>query len=156
MKSHGGSKRHTPSRQDLPSAEHVLERIKTLTGELEALQEEVYGEIADPAELLDRRSLLEQAGAAGVLVKFKAALDHLRGILWFCESDGRPENHPPHRTERERELARATELLQALARPAASVSTRADSGSFFERLDRVIDTYMQEGSTAQKAGPSKI
>ena len=155
MKSHGGNKKHVASQLELPSAEHVLERIKTLTGELEALQGEIYGQIADPAELLDRRSSLQQAGAANVLEKFKAAIDHLRGILWFCESDGPPANRPTHRNERERELARATELLQALS-PAGSVAARVESGSFFERLDRVIETYMQEATAEQKAGSPKI
>jgi hypothetical protein len=135
--------------RELPSPEHVLERIKTLTGELDALQAEIYGQIADPAELLDRRSELDQAGAAAVLENFKTALDHLRSILWFCESGSSTSHHDNVRTDRERELARANELLKALSPAAFTASSQAESGSFFERLDRVIDNYMQPGVSSK-------
>ncbi|HLW53580.1 MAG TPA: hypothetical protein VKW06_12125 [Candidatus Angelobacter sp.] len=148
MKSIGGKRPPSPLplHNALPSPEHVLERIKTITGELGALKAEIYGQITDPAELLDRRTLLEQAGAAGVLMDFKNALDHLRSILWFCESG----NLAPagDNSGRERELARATELLKALLPP--ETASQKQSGSFFERLDRVIDNYMQEGAPSPK------
>lgn len=130
---------------ELPSAEHVLERIKTITGEMEALQGEIYGQITDPGELLARRSLLEQAGSAVVMEKFKASLDHLRSILWFCTDEATDSPRSAHAgTDRERQLARATELLNALAPGGFPPSSAHESGSFFERLDRVIDNYMEE------------
>lgn len=145
MKTRGESKglSTAPLRNELPSPEHVLERIRTITGELDALRAEIYGQIDDPAELLKRRSLLEQAGSAGVLVNFKLALDELRSILWFCDSRV-PMSSNDTCTDRDRELARASELLKALSTPGPSASSQAQSGSFFERLDRVIDNYMQE------------
>jgi hypothetical protein len=154
MTSSGGSKPPSPLpfRGDPHSPEHVLERIKTLTAELEALQAEIQGQIAAPAELLDRHSLLEQAGAAGVLVDFKVALDQLRSILWFCESGDAASAGGDVRVVRERELARATELLKALSPPGFAPSSKTESGSFFERLDRVIDNYMQESSSTRSAG----
>lgn len=132
-------------RHELPSPEHVLERIKTITGELEALQGEIYGQITDPSELLARRSLLEHAGSALVMEKFKISLDHLRSILWFC-ADGTADS--PRSAyladDRERQLARAAELLNALAPGGFPPASAHESGSFFERLDRVIDNYMEE------------
>lgn len=142
-------------RSELPSPEHVVERIRTITGELQALEAEMYGQIADPAELLERRSLLEHAGAAEVLVDFKTALDQLRSILWFCEAGSPTIAGENSHADRERELARATELLKALA--PAEFAAQKESGSFFERLDRVIDSYMQAGISAEKAASrSKI
>lgn len=149
MKSGGGSKPPPSFRCELPSPEHVLDRVKTLTGELEALQAEIYGQISEPTELLDRRTLLEQAGAAGVLNSFKFALDQLRSILWFCEGGRGTVSDENMRADRERELARANELLKALSPPGWTSAKAADSGSFFERLDRVIDNYM-EGVTSPK------
>ena len=144
-----------PFQRELPSPEHVVERIRTITGELDALQAEIYGQIADPEELLDRRFSLQQAGAAAVLVDFKAALDQLRSILWFCESGSSASPSGNARADRERELARANELLRALSPPGFTASP-TESGSFFERLDRVIDNYMQEGESSQRrAGRSK-
>jgi len=155
------------SQNELPSPEHVLERIRTLTGELSALEAEIYGEIADPEELLERRTTLEQAGAAAVLVDFKAALDQVRSILWFCESG--PDKGPD--TDHESDFERATEMLRTLApgrMPETKkleqrmieqrmVEQKKESGSFFERLDRVIDNYMQQGPALRKvaAGRSK-
>jgi len=150
------------SQNELPSPEHVLERIRTLTGELSALEAEIYGEIADPEELLERRTTLEQAGAAAVLVDFKAALDQVRSILWFCESG--PDKGPE--TDHESDFERATEMLRTLAPgrmpdhkklEQKMVEQKKESGSFFERLDRVIDNYMQQGPTLRKvaAGRSK-
>lgn len=139
--------------RDLPSPEHVVERIKTITGELTALEAEIYGQIADPGELLDRRSLLQQAGAAAVLVDFKFALDQLRSILWFCES-GTSASNGDAGSARERELARATELLKALSPPGFAASSAKESGSFFERLDRVIDNYIQDDAPAQN--PNRV
>jgi len=150
------------SQNELPSPEHVLDRIRTLTGELSALEAEIYGEIADPEELLERRTTLEQAGAAAVLVDFKAALDQVRSILWFCESG--PDKGPE--TDHESDFERATEMLRTLApgrmpehkKPEQKmVEQKKESGSFFERLDRVIDNYMQHGPPLRKvaAGRSK-
>jgi|SRR5579864_5888149 len=136
---------------ELPSPEHVLERIRTVTGELEALKAEIYGQITDPGELLARRALLEHAGASAVLDRFKASLDHLRGILWFCAADFSNSGLSGDlRRDRERQLARATELLNALA-PAGFAPASTREGSFFERLDRVIDNYM-EAFPQQKHG----
>jgi len=150
------------SQNELPSPEHVLDRIRTLTGELSALEAEIYGEIADPEELLERRTTLEQAGAAAVLVDFKAALDQVRSILWFCESG--PDKGPD--TDHESDFERATEMLRTLAPnrmpenkklEQRMVEQKKESGSFFERLDRVIDNYMQQGPPLRKvaAGRSK-
>jgi hypothetical protein len=144
-----------PFRNDLPSPEHVLERIRTLTGELGALQAEIYGQIADPEELLDRRAMLEQAGSAAVLLDFKAALDQVRSILWFCES-GNTTTGDGSQSDHERDYARATELLNTMFPNRVVEQTGKESCSFFERLDRVIDNYMQAGvSSKAHAGRSK-
>jgi uncharacterized membrane protein YccC len=136
---------------ELPSPEHVLDRIRTITGELDALRAEIYGQTTDPGELLARRALLEHAGASAVMDKFKASLDHLRSILWFCAADVCDSRLSPDlRSDRERQLARAAELLNALA-PAGFPPASTREGSFFERLDRVIDNYM-EAFPQQKPG----
>lgn len=140
MKADGGISGHHnfPVRHELPSPEHVLERIRTITGELEALQAEIYGQITDPGELLARRATLERAGASGVIDQFKSSIDHMRSILWFCDSRQSDALH-----DHQRQLARATELLNALAPQGFPPASAQDSGSFFERLDRVIDNYVE-------------
>lgn len=162
MKPHSPSQGRSqfPARaKQLPSVEHVLERIKTLTGELQAAQSEIYGQISEPAELMERRSLLEDAGAARVLEQFRTALDHIRGILWLCmeaeaeAATGAGAGDP----RRNRELARANRLLRALSTPSGlpAGDPLREPVSFFDRLDRVIDTYIQDGGTLRAQSHGK-
>lgn len=146
MKPHDIKGRKSPAEQAGTSpAEHILERIQTLTAELEAVQAEMYGQITEPAEMLARRMVLGDRSSARVLDQFRNALDKIRNVLWLCTEDcaaNRPQRHP---------LPRSGGLVRALStnsRPESSPRhpTR-ETVSFFDRLDRVIDTYMQEGGT---------
>ena len=159
MKPHtlkGRTKSPAESGQMSP-AEHVLERIKTLTVELHAVQVDIYNQTADPADMLARRMILEHQAGIQVLDEFRAALDQIRNILWVCteEAGGNPDNR-----HRRHQLARAGALLRtssADSRAATAPLRRqtAETVSFFDRLDRVIDTYMQEGGTIVNPKPAK-
>ena len=140
----------SPSESErLSAAQHVLERIRTLTAELQAVQSDIYGQASDPAEMLAQRMVLEHHASAQVLEEFRAALDQIRNVLWACTEEAAA--NPDHRHRRQ-QLARAGALLRTLSsdsRPAtASVPRQTrEAVSFFDRLDRVIDNYMQEGGT---------
>lgn len=159
MKPHtlkGRTKSPAESGQMSP-AEHVLERIKTLTAELQAVQADIYGQATDPAEMLARRMILEHQGSAQVLEEFRAALDQIRNILWLCTEEAAAN---PANRQRRHQLARAGALLRTL-----SADSRAETSplrhqtretvSFFDRLDRVIDNYMQEGGSIVDPNPPK-
>src|SRR5262249_1316486 len=95
----------------------------------------------------------EDTTAADVLNHFKAELDQLRRILWFYieEAAGQPVVGMDHEQQAKR-LQRVTELLRALS-PQPGITSAANcppsSGSFFERLNLVIDSYMQEKPPAE-------
>jgi len=125
----------------------LLHRIKNTTHEIHAIQKEMHGKLAESSTGNSPRPFEDEA-TVQVLNDFKAELDQLRRILWFYieEATGSlatgddPERH-------DMRLQRVNELLRTLApRPSGGAapdqSTR--SISFFERLDVVIDTYMQE------------
>jgi hypothetical protein len=141
----------------LSPAEHFLERIKTLTTELEAVQADIYGQASDPAEMLERRMMLEHAATAQVLHEFRAALDRIRNMLWLCteETSADPDNR-----QKRHQLARAGALLRNLS-PGAHTEAGTlprqtrEAVSFFDRLDRVIDSYMQEGGAIVDRDPGK-
>jgi hypothetical protein len=133
----------------LSPAEHVLERIKTLTTELEAVQADIYSQARDPAEMLARRMMLEHAATAQVLEEFRAALDRIRSVLWLCTEEAAAD---PDNPQKRHQLARAGALVRTLSSDSRAESSTLRSQtretvSFFDRLDRVIDNYMQEGGT---------
>jgi hypothetical protein len=140
----------------LSPAEHILERIQTLTAELQAVQTEIDAQVSDPAEMLARRMFIQHQGSAQVLEHFRTALDQIRGVLWLCAQEAADFADP----QRRHQLARAGGLLRTL-----SANARADAASsrhqpreavsFFDRLDRVIDNYMQEGGSIVDPVPGK-
>jgi hypothetical protein len=128
----------------LSPSEHVLERIQTLTAELEAVRAEIYGQLTGPAEM-PARAILEDRGRAQLLGQFRAALDQIRSALWLCTDEAAAN---PQRSQRP---ARAAALSRTgAANGLDGVSSRRqprETVSFFDRLDRVIDNYMQEGGS---------
>lgn len=126
-------------------ADHILKRIKIVTRELQAIQAEIYGRMGEGR--INNARLGGDTAAARALGEFKAALDQLRTMLWLCTEHGlESADDAP---DRDRRVARATELLRALAPQSESgeLSSSGEAGSFFDRLDRVIDNYMAGGGT---------
>ena len=150
----------TGSWQRQPQIKNALmHRIKSVTGEIHSIQAAMHGELNEPENRGWLARFLEDDNAVQVLNDFKAELDQLRRILWFYieqasvqPSAARDNQQPDQR------LQRVNELLRALTRPAKpEIAEEAlqPSISFFERLDVVIDTYMQEKKPVAKAKAAK-
>jgi hypothetical protein len=127
-----------PKRKDA-----VLERIQTFTRDLEAIQAEMHTQFAGP-DAFKKSTFLEDTAAVQVLCQLKAELDQMRRILWFYieAAAQKPAANMDH--EQARRLERVTGLLSALSPQPGIAAGGEQSGSFFERLNVVIDTYMQE------------
>lgn len=124
----------------------VLHRIRNITGELEAIQTEMHSELTETPSGDKLAKLFEDTSAVRVLNDFKAELDQLRRILWFYieQAAGKPAAGLDQEQQAKR-LQRVNELLRTLSpRPSTSGAESKPAASFFERLDVVIDTYMQE------------
>src|SRR4029077_6532933 len=140
----------------------VLHRIQAITKELGTIQAEMHSQLTDPAGAKISK-LLEDNTAALVLNNFKAELDQLRRILWFYseEAAGKPAVTGMDEEQQAQSVQRVTELLRALSPPPATSAAALageESGSFFERLNLVIDNYMQEKKPVvaePKAAPRK-
>lgn len=129
-------------RQKPKTKDTVLERIQTMTRELEAVQAEMHRQLSEPAS--DHKSrFFEDSTAVEVLSRFKAELDQLRRILWFYIEEAAQKPAAGMDQEQARRLERVTGLLSALS-PQPDMPMTEQSGSFFERLNVVIDNYMQE------------
>jgi hypothetical protein len=151
MKAHSRSKgRPTLSRrsQEASNADQILKRIKAVTGELEALQTEIYHQV-NPCG--GQTPSAVDSSRARLLGEFKLTLDRLRQVLWFyleqvtsLSSGGvktKPLEPPPPRT-----LYPQSPPTDAPGMP---------TGSFFDRLDVVIDAYMRNAATPQEPGSRK-
>ena len=106
----------------------------------------MHQELTCPANENKVTRFFEDATALETLNELKAELDQLRRILWFyieetaanITSGAKPE----HQAQR---LQHFTELLRALSKPESDEATgKKPAASFFERLDVVMDTYMQD------------
>jgi len=123
--------------------EGILERIERITAELEAIQKEIYGQHQGQAG----HSFFEDAAGAGIFAHFKTAVDELRRALWFYIEHiaGKPAVDVNQALQTYR-LQRATEMLRALAHQ-SQLPIMADtgpSGSFFERLNSMVENYIAE------------
>src|SRR5262249_48551943 len=149
---HSRSKnRSTLSRkpQEAPTADQILNRIKAVTGELEALQAEIYYQVNQGAR--QTPSGAERSSNARLLGEFKRTLDRLRQVLSFYL-----ERVPPHPAANKALPPEPVPLHRTLypqAKP--SHAPGMPTGSFFDRLDVVIDAYMKNAATRGEASPRK-
>ncbi len=121
--------------------------MRDITAGLESLQAEMHVYLSKTEGEYKKDPFFEDAAAVQGLNHFKAELDQLRRILWFYieEATGRP-GPDVDQEQKNRRLQRITELLGALA-PQPVTSSEAsvqESGSFFERLNQVIDVHMRD------------
>src|SRR5262249_53862660 len=131
----------------------ILERIQAITRELGVIQAEMHSQLAAPAGGKTSR-FFEDGAAFEALNLFKAELDQLRRILWFYIEEAAKKPVPgTDQGEQGPPLERVTGLLRALTPQTNPVApTGAASGSFFERLNVVIDTYLQEKKPVESEG----
>lgn len=132
--------------RDLPGQDRILQQIEIITSELDVLQAEIYRRMTEPARASTKKSPTEEAAAARAMTRFKAALDRLRHVLWFYIEEFADKAEMNARRE---PLTRGQDRLADLHRtvmPQSRGVTSSQSdppGSFFDRLDMVIDTCMK-------------
>ena len=155
MKSTGNLHRlpATDSWQRQPQIKNALvHRIKNITGEIHSIQAEMHGQLNEPASENKFAKFFEDENAVQSLNDFKAELDQLRRILWFYieQASAQPSvvtntEHVTNTEQQDTRLQRVNELLRTLAPAKSTITgdTIQPSVSFFERLDVVMDTYMQ-------------
>jgi hypothetical protein len=125
----------------------LVHRIKNITGEIHSIQAEMHGQLNEPGSENKLAKFFEDESAVQSLNNFKAELDQLRRILWFYLEQASAQPSPINNEQQDTRLQRVNELLRTLAPAAKSAiagQTVQPSVSFFERLDVVMDTYMQE------------
>lgn len=150
----------TESWQRQPQIKNALmHRIKSMTAEIHSIQAEMHGELNGSANRGRLARFFEDDNAIQILNDFKAELDQLRRILWFyIEHASVQPSAATDNEQQDQRLQRVNELLCALTPPAKSTiaeETLQPAVSFFERLDVVMDTYMQEKKPVAQAKAAK-
>jgi hypothetical protein len=134
------------------SANKMVERIRNLATELQIVQQELYAELAFP-DGTPRKNVLgiERCGQSDLRL-LRDAVDQFRRVLWFYdqtepEQDGN-ERKPPvsARTGRSDNVGRAEQ-------GSGSASLTQHPVSFFDRLDMVIEGYLQAGGQLRPSKP---
>jgi hypothetical protein len=133
----------------------LLHRIKGVTSEIHSIQAEMHGQLTEPAGNRLAR-FFDDENSVQALNDFKAELDQLRRILWFyLEQASAQPMATMNGEQQDKRMQRVNELLRVLAPPPAAAPLAAQtiqpSVSFFERLDVVIDTYVQEKKPVAQA-----
>lgn len=115
--------------------QNALERVRNLTAELEYLCTQICSSHPQDRENRNDPLILAEIGSSEDILKLRAAMDQLRRVLWFYE---------------EKVESSEIEELSILQSPVTQLSEQrlpdkesSLSGSFFERLNLVIDGYMQ-------------
>lgn len=137
----------------------LLHRIKNMSGEIHSIQAEMHAQLNEPASGSRLARFFDDESAVQALNDFKAELDQLRRILWFYIEQASAQSVAMNGEQQDKRTQHVNELLRALAPPPAvpalAGQTVQPSVSFFERLDVVIDTYMQEKKPVAQAKAAK-
>ncbi len=131
-----GSSAWLLGRSQSNTADRLLQRVKAVTRELEAIQNEMCAELADSDGTRRKNAFTPDSAAGGDIHLFKTVVDQMRRVLWFYTSDA------PLGAHAESPLT-ATPAPEKLSEQLSD--SKMESGSFFERLNVVIDGYIQAG-----------
>jgi hypothetical protein len=156
MKSHIRTKGPTfPTRLRGPrAASRVLDSIKNITGELEDLQAEIYSRMGGPIEMLESFSRRERESAERALSDFKLALDQLRYVLWLSW-EPRPAELPEKETTARTDPSPPRSEARLVPQEGSSAEAPT-SASFFDRLDVVIEAYMNKNTPPDSAPRKRL
>lgn len=121
-------------------ADRMMQRVRVVTHELEAIQNEMCTQLAD-SDGTPRKNASPDAAAAADLHLFKTVVDQMRRILWFYTGSAIADLQADAGSRQP-----ASPRVQKLSNQADD--SEIESGSFFERLNVVIDGYIQTGAAA--------
>ena len=141
-----------PAAEFLPFNRSILDRLENITWELQSVHVQIQSQADQFAALANRRPSSETAADLRVLARFKSALDQLRQSLWLKLIDLPMPPQSAHEGDRSARLKRAVEELSRELSP-RTVNAEPEPGSFFERLEVVIDSCMNAQQKAPEAKP---
>jgi hypothetical protein len=131
-----GSSAWLVGRSQSNPADHLLQRVRVVTQELEAIQNEMCAHLAASDGTPRKNAFIPDSAAGSDLHIFKAVVDQMRRILWFYTGDAKLDSQGE---------SSLSESSSPLPQKLSNQNGDSDFGgaSFFERLNVVIDGYIQ-------------
>jgi len=146
-----------PVWQPRDKTQHMLHQIKKITRDLHAVQSDLYRELAEEDGTRRKHSPFFGSPGAGDLLALKVAADQLRRTLWFyLEAVSSTEDSDS--STQSAEIAgreKMIELRESGASATVPSAGATGSGSFFDRLNLVIDGYLSDRGIAGGNGRRK-
>lgn len=122
--------------------ECLLDQVKRLTRELQGLQSELFRELSEKDGMFGSQS--NPYNATVDLSALKTAADDIRRVLWLCLESASASEQPAESTRDHEQPPRQTyQAGRWLTQQTEPEATIVEPGSFFERLNLVIEGYMQ-------------
>ncbi len=126
----------------------VVQKVRAITAEIEEIQNDLYTHFAEPDGSRKSHLLGSELSSGEDVSRLRTAVDQLRRVLWFYAGDDASI------TALERTHVPAVGDLREQRLEGRSVpgpdAPWERSTSFFERLNLVIDGYMQPSGTVKK------
>src|SRR6185312_5963652 len=136
--------------------ELILRQVRSVTREIHAVQNDLYRELAEEDGTRRNYSRGIASVAAGDLLALKVAADHLRRTLWFyLDALSATEESTPVQNAEIPARETMIEQCESAASATDSPLETAGSGSFFDRLNLVIDGYLNDRGIAGTTGRRK-
>lgn len=135
--------RSTPWQTSLP-ASNVLDRIRDLTLDLQAIQHELCHELALPDGTPKNSSMSSVLRSADDLGILRTAVDQFRRVLWYyVDQTGQTLNVDAEKLPPAEQLQPVTATPPG-SKPQARLETKSQPPvSFFDRLELVIEGYLK-------------
>jgi hypothetical protein len=138
-----------PVWQPRDKTQHMLHQIKKITRDLHAVQSDLYHELAEEDGTRRKHSPFFGSPGAGDLLALKVAADQLRRTLWFyLEAVSAEESDSGTQSAEIPGREKMVELREPVASVTAPSAGATGSGSFFDRLNLVIDGYLTDRGIA--------
>jgi hypothetical protein len=144
--------RPNPWHATLPATK-VREKIKNLTQELQAVQEELCVELAMPDGTPRRSFLCTDPNSAGDLGLLRDTVDQFRRVLWFYVDQAAAATDAGERKPPQSEWHEKRTPARALTPQARFGDGVAHPLSFIDRLDLVIEGYVKTGQLPYRKPP---
>ncbi|MGH9650816.1 MAG: hypothetical protein ACRD3A_07720 [Terriglobales bacterium] len=125
------------------AVEEVSQRIRRVTEDLRAIQEELNRAAALDPERPERSRLLDELVTLDLLADFRSAIDHLRTFLWaYVEAATRKSGGSVDSTLQEVRIQRATEMLRMLREQLSAPNSTPvpEVRSLFEEISALAHT----------------
>ncbi|HYX70423.1 MAG TPA: hypothetical protein VE825_14910 [Terriglobales bacterium] len=139
-----------------PKTTGLAERIRRVTQDLQALEEEMGWALIEDESRAEQHRLVEELLSFNLVNQFKSSVDHMRHFLWcYIESTMGPRQASVDYLLQSQRLKQVTEMLRVLREQgSAEVGSLPEAATFLEQVTAVVEGYYAaKGETPEEPAP---